>query len=735
MSDAGLQAGSGGSVLKPELKEEIQRAYRDLLEGLSLKPRYGQKLMIAEIAKTLGTVEADGEGARVGNEHVCVLEAGTGTGKTLAYLLAALPIARAMGKRLIVSTATVALQEQVLYQDLPALKEHAGIPFSYALAKGRGRYLCLARLEQVLDGTEANPTMSLFERELATPDEHLGELAQELAAEYANGRWEGDRDSWPEAIAERDWRRLTIDHRQCTNRRCGHFNACAFFRARRKVEEADIIVVNHDLVLADLSLGGGMVLPAPKESFYVFDEAHHLPDKALDHFHHRLPLHAAGRWLSLLKRSLTELNTGLGSQAVIARLLASIPEALDAIEPRLVEMLGFLGSYQAALDESQSDNGTQRHRFEMGRVPDDLRDMATNLVGAFATLCKALDGILDILRESLDPEKSTGLAREQAEQWLPLIALLHGRALDAHALWQAFSERDQVADQPPQARWIEYQPAREGSGDEIVVAASPVSAAHTLAHHLWGRCFGAVLTSATLTALGGFERLQERAGLANRYRYQRLPSSFDYSRAVLAVPREAVEPSLREQHERSLIELVRSLDRRQAVLVLFSSRRQLRAVEQALFDDTSTRDFAKSILIQDQLPRRELLERHRKRVDDGEGSVIFGLASFAEGIDLPGDYLTHVVITRLPFAVPDDPVGATLSEWIESRGGNAFMRITVPDASIRLVQACGRLIRKEQDHGRITIMDRRILTKRYGKALLDSLPPFRREIDGQLQHP
>jgi ATP-dependent DNA helicase DinG len=125
-----------------------------------------------------------------------------------------------------------------------------------------------------------------------------------------------------------------------------------------------------------------------------------------------------------------------------------------------------------------------------------------------------------------------------------------------------------------------------------------------------------------------------------------------------------------------------------------------------------------------------LIQRHRSRVDAGEGSIIFGLASFAEGIDLPGEYLTHVVVTRLPFSVPDDPVGATLAEWIESRGGNPFMRISVPDASIKLVQACGRLIRKEADTGRITLLDRRVLTRRYGRALLDALPPFVREVDG-----
>ena len=712
-------------MLDEALKGEIQAAYRRVLDGLDLTPRYGQRLMIAEIARTLAGIEVDEAGKRVSDEHVCVLEAGTGTGKTLAYLLAALPVAKPRGKRLVVATATVALQEQVLHQDLPSLKAHSGIDFSYALAKGRGRYICVARLDQTLDGTEDNPTYSLFERELASGGDDFQALAQSLGEAYGNGRWEGDRDSWPEAIPDDHWRKLTVDHRQCTNRRCGHFAACAFFRARRDLEQADIIVANHDLVLADLSLGGGVVLPDPGDCIHVFDEGHHLPDKALNHFTHRFAVGGALGWLRTLKKSLTELNQALAVQPTLARLLATLPQAIEALEPKLGEAFA-LGHQLAGRPEGLIDGEEARqHRFEMGRVPEALRELAGALLVIFAELSRTLESMADILRESLDPDKHTGLPREQAEAWLPLLALLHGRALEAHALWQAFAETDPEGE-PPRARWLALE--RFGADPELTFSASPVSAAHTLAKSLWGATFGAVITSATLTALGRFERLQERAGLANRYRYQRLPSPFDYSRAVLSVPREAVDPADREGHERAIVEFVQALGKQEAVLMLFSSRAQLRAVEKAL-----PKALGERVLAQDRLPKRELITRHRARVDAGEGSIIFGLASFAEGIDLPGDYLTHVVITRLPFAVPDDPVGATLAEWIESRGGNPFMRISVPDASIKLVQACGRLIRKESDSGRITLLDRRVLTRRYGRALLDSLPPFVREIDGVRQ--
>ncbi|WNL37485.1 ATP-dependent DNA helicase DinG [Halomonas sp. PAMB 3232] len=707
-------------MLDNELKASIQTAYRQVVEELSLTPRYGQRLMIAEIARTLGDIEVDGEGKRVSDQHVCVLEAGTGTGKTLAYLISALPVAKARGKRLIVSTATVALQEQVLNQDLPALSRHSGLTFKYALAKGRGRYVCVARLDQALEGVEPNPTHSLFEQSLAEQGSEFTVLATDMAEAYGSGTWEGDRDNWPESIDDSHWRRLTVDHRQCTGRRCGHFGACAFFRSRRELENADIIVANHDLVLADLALGGGAILPDPAECIFVFDEGHHLPDKALSHFAHRFAVNACLRWLGTLKSSLGELNTGLGGQPTIARLLAGLPELLRGLEPALGDVFS-LGHQLAGRDRGLTDDESlHQFRFEKGQLPEALREQASQLVTQFATLSRALESISDILRETLDPDKQTGLEREQAESWLPLVALLHGRSLDAHALWQSMSEQD-PPNVAPSARWVTL--SRAGGEPEIEFSASPVSAAHTLAKHLWGRCHGAVVTSATLTALGRFERLQERAGLANRYRYQALPSPFDYANAVLRVPPEAVDPGDRDAHERAIVTFVDSLDEREAVLVLFSSRAQLRAVEKALTEKARER-----VLAQDALPKRELIERHRAAVDRREGSIIFGLASFAEGIDLPGHYLTHVVITRLPFAVPDDPVGATLAEWIESQGGNPFMRISVPDASIKLVQACGRLIRKESDQGVITLLDRRVITRRYGQALLDALPPFRREI-------
>ncbi len=254
---------------------------------------------------------------------------------------------------------------------------------------------------------------------------------------------------------------------------------------------------------------------------------------------------------------------------------------------------------------------------------------------------------------------------------------------------------------------------------------APVLAAPVLRDRVWSRAAGAVLTSATLTALGSFDRIIQRAGLPQDCVFATVASPFDYAgRACLAVPRLQSDPGNHPEHTREISHwLDDSLDLAEASLVLFASRRQMREV----YDRTglALRD---RILLQDHFTKQELLRLHRTRIDAGEGSVIFGLASFAEGIDLPGAYCRHVVIAKIPFAVPDDPVEAALAEWVEARGGNPFMEISVPDAALRLVQASGRLLRTEEDSGRITLLDRRIVTRQYGRRILDSLPPFRRQV-------
>ena len=231
-------------MLTDDIKQAIQGAYTRFLEQKGLKARYGQRLMIAEVARSLGNIETDEDNERCGDPAVVAVEAGTGTGKTVAYSLASIPIARAAEKRLVIATATVALQEQIVNKDLPDIIKNSGLKFSYALAKGRGRYLCLSRLDHWLDshGQERRQADMLADQgyHLDVSDEHK-ELFGDMLDRLSRGRWDGDRDSWPEAIEDSTWRIITTDHTQCMGRRCGHYDSCSFYKAREGLEKVEIV--------------------------------------------------------------------------------------------------------------------------------------------------------------------------------------------------------------------------------------------------------------------------------------------------------------------------------------------------------------------------------------------------------------------------------------------------------------------------------------------------------------
>lgn len=713
--------------MNPQWQNLIQQAYRDFLAGRGVKARRGQAHMIADIAKSFAAITEDAEGRRNNQKQLTAIEAGTGTGKTLAYLLATLPIAQAREKKLVIATATIALQEQLLLRDLPDLAKLTKLTFSYALAKGRGRYVCTAQLIKALNQNQpqdADETLDLFQAELIKQTSNSGQdRLEKLAEDLSSGRWDGDRDTLKDNLPNEVWERLTTDHQRCTNRRCPHFaGACPFFNARRQMEQADIIVANHDLVLADLALGGGVILPAPEQTYYVFDEAHHLPNKAINHFAANFRFNAALSWLRLLKKSQPEVLKKLGtSSPTAASLLKQLLAPLEILE----RDLGTLYSQLYELVETlPRDSRPAVHRWPKGVLPPNLQAFSEQLVIHFATLCRLLESLVNLLKDAQDPEKNASLDAELAGEWQPLLAVLYTRAMSAHQLWTLCAQQD-PPNQAPLARWLVRHSLNEGDED-LELCASPVTAAGDLAYRLWSRCFGATLTSATLTALGKFDRLRQRAGLAADTLCKTYESPFNYSElGVLEVPKQACDPSQTQAHTDAILDYMQEhLDNPEAsALVLFSSRRQMNEVYEGL-----STQLRQATLTQDMLSKNRLIEKHCQRIDAEKPSIIFGLASLAEGIDMPGKYLTHVVIVRLPFSTPDDPVEATLAEWIEASGGNPFMQISVPDASIRLVQACGRLIRTEQDIGRVTLLDRRILTKRYGSQLLNSLPPFRREL-------
>jgi ATP-dependent DNA helicase DinG len=695
------------AALDDPLKERIQRAYSAWLDARGFKPRRGQREMIAAIARTF-------TGAM---PRVAAIEAGTGTGKTAAYALAAIPIAQALDKRLVIATATVALQEQIVLRDLPDIAVRSGLEFRFALAKGRGRYVCLKRLDDRLSAT-GQADLAGFE---AVPGDAVALYGRLLGA-FAQDGWDGDLDSWREAIDEDHWRAVTTDHRGCTNQRCGFFRQCPFFRARADLDKADVIVANLDLVLADLSLGGGAVLPEPDETFYVLDEAHHLADKTRSHFTLRLRARASVQWLEQANAALGTLAQRVGRPPELVRPVQQVADASDAA----AEALAAVQASLAPLDFQPRDEKTASHRFALGRVPAELAASCRDAAAAMAPLAAHLEEVHALLVEVVDGERSWEKAYE-AEDWLPIVGSHVSRAAAAHALLEDYGSaaRAVAPDERTlaRARWVSRLAFEVGH--DLELHSAPLDTAAILQEVLFERAYGVLLTSATLAPLGRFERLAAATGLPEGALTLRIASPFRYPEiATLSVPAMRSDPRDAAAHTAEVAERIPDLlSQARSALVLFTSWRQLNDVVRTL---PATLDG--SVKVQGRQSKQALLEAHRADIDAGGRSYVFGVASFAEGVDLPDDYCRHVIIVKLPFAVPDDPVDEAQAEWVEAAGGNAFFEISLPDAAMRLVQACGRLIRHENDHGRITLLDRRVVTARYGRSLLAALPPFRREI-------
>jgi ATP-dependent DNA helicase DinG len=702
-------------MLEDEVKDSIQSAYRQLLESRELTPRYGQRLMIAEIAKTLSSA-ADGDCAE---PPICVVEAGTGTGKTLAYVLAVMPLAKALDYKVVIATATVALQEQVVLKDIPEILQGSELGFSYSLAKGRGRYLCLAKLDMLLRGNDSmQAMMDLYGEELDDPATGDHALYEKMLDELSAGNWKGDRDDWDSVLSEDDWRPVTVDNAQCMGPKCSHFRNCCFYQARDSMDKADCIVSNHDLVLSDLALGGGVILPEPEKCIYIFDEAHHLPLKSNNHFSAFTRIKVSSGWLERTEMLSLRLQKDefldASAQQSLQKLLIATREQLDHAWLLLEQIL-------ESLDQADSYDNRIQHAFALGVVPAEIQSLAANLANQYARIAQIFQGITDELKEAME-EGGDVKRRQLAEQWFPLIGSQSKRAEANLGLWLSYAASD-PEDKAPYARWLSYNSS--DSFTDIGLSSSPVLAADNLQQRLWENCAGAVLTSATLSALGNFDMLKMRAGLPEHTHYLNILSPFDFAgSASLVVPKMGCDPSNSEKHTELIVKALPELvDKSAASLMLFSSRRQMQDVMQLL-----PAEWRELILCQDDFQKSQLLKFHRQRVDKGEGSIIFGLSSFAEGVDLPGKYCSHVLIAKIPFAVPNDPIEMTLSEWIEQKGQNPFMTLAVPDAAFRLVQASGRLLRNESDSGKITLFDERIVNRRYGKAILDSMPPYRREI-------
>ena len=478
-----------------------------------------------------------------------------------------------------------------------------------------------------------------------------------------------------------------------------------------------MIVTNHDLVLSDLRLGGGVILPAPEDSLYVFDEGHQLPAKCLNQF--ALRFHVGGTL-----QGLRDSERWLAASAEPGwRRLGRAPDSgHDILVGDLIQRSEDIAELLWQL-LPEADFERAEHRFPHGRVPADL---ANRPQGSLRS------GISSIARHTLgggvgeQPDFGISSADSAiAGAADPDLNLANAQGLVARAeqqlaVWRAFADAPGEGESGDGwARWCQHR----GTPQSVECQASPILPGELLHDALWQRAAGAVITSATLSALGTFERFRERSGVpaSARWKQSRVLS---IPEGHFCVPAMTSRSGNQEAHTQELVEVLPGLiSGEQGVLLLFTSRRQMEAVLEQI-EPVLTHH----VLVQDRMSKARLLNRHRAYIDAGEASAIFGLASFFEGIDLPGEYCRHVVIAKLPFAVPDDPIAAAHSELLESQGRDAFMEISVPDAAQKLVQASGRLLRTEEDEGRVTLLDTRLLSRRYGRSILDSLPAFTMEL-------
>lgn len=686
-----------------KIQQSIRTSYQNLQSQLdNFVPRRAQNYLVAEIAKSLC-------GEYHKSTRMIVAEAGTGIGKSLSYLMAVIPVALFNNRKVVISTATVALQEQLINKDLPLYRRLIDREFSFILAKGRQRYCCAEKLAAACgaDGGQ----MAMFDSKPKRKDIEQLEL---MYKKLAQNKWDGDRDSWPKPISDEIWQSIVSDKHSCNSSMPVHRD-CPFQKARSELDKTDVIIANHSLVMADADLGGGVILPEPENTIYVFDEAHHLPHVARDHSSAAASLKGTASWLERLNQSVTKF-ANLADEKRVGRFRNELQDAVQQLIPSLTQLA-------SRFNADQFEDGC--YRFENGELPTWLEEESKQLKIVTQKGAQSVAKIADLIAERV---KDGELANRLAEPALAELGFYIQRMDNLAQVWNLMAEpqREKGA---PLARWLEVASEREG---DFVVNVSPLEVGWQLDQQLWSRCIGAVLVSATMRALNSFSFFCRQAGISEKpedgVRFLALASPFDYqNQAELRVPKMAYEPQA-TQFTDSLIErLPELIEEKKANLVLFSSYWQMNQVTDALSSYFIKKGW--SLQVQGKESRSEILKKHKTLVQCKKTSILFGTGSFSEGLDLPGDLLENLIITKIPFAVPTSPVEQAHAEYIESKGGNPFMQITVPEASKKMIQSVGRLLRKERDSGTVIILDRRIVTKRYGKALLDSLPPFKRVIE------
>ncbi len=632
-------------------------------------PRASQQRLTAAIADTLQ------------QRDVLLAEAGTGTGKTYAYLVPVL----LSGLKTIVSTGTRALQDQLYHRDLPRVRAALGVGHRAALLKGRANYLCRYRLDQA----RGEPRFS-------SPEQ----VAQfQRIVTWAGRSQYGD-------VAELDGLAddspllpmvtSTVDN--CLGTDCPFWSDCFVVRARQRAQEADLVVVNHHLLLADLALkqeGFGEILPGAQA--FIIDEAHQLPELAANFFGEGFGMRT---WQELARDCLAECRGVAGAQATLQQPVATLELALRGLRDAM-ETLPPRGTRWRALAQPEVADGFDAVAASLAQLRDALALLREASPGMDACHARAQEGVSRLAR------------------WLD-----EGTIADAQ--WdidEAPGEPEDGSENPPpdtlfpvpgsenNVLWYELTPRG------FRCQSTPMDVSGPLREHRLRSMAAWVFTSATLTVDGRFDHLAKRLGLDDPDTLLQ-PSPFDWPQQALCyLPQHLPDPAARGFGAALIAALRPVLEASQGrAFLLFASHRALREAAEAL------RGGPWPLFVQGEAPRASLLQRFR---DSGNG-VLLGAASFREGVDVAGDALSVVVIDKLPFASPDDPVFEARLDAIRRVGGNPFRDEQLPQAVIALKQGVGRLIRSETDRGVLVLCDPRLVSKGYGRVFLDSLPPFRR---------
>lgn len=683
--------------------------------------RPGQRAMLAEVAR----------GYNQGG--VTLVEAGTGTGKSVAYLLPAARWAIRNKERTIVSTNTINLQEQLVAKDLPLVRELLGEDFRWALMKGRGNYISIRRAHLA-----AESAATLFGEDRTR---EVGALLDWIATTE-----DGSLADLATAPSREVWEEVQSDSDICLHARCPHFQSCFYQRSRRVAASADVLVVNHHLLFSDLSLRivtdnftQSAALPAYRR--LILDEAHNVEDAATSHLGASLSrkglaatLTRLERVAGVVRRKLTGLPTAGGdglppeSPGADQATKPLLDRLGNRVLPSLARVRRQFEAFFELLDEMAPLPGGIPVRLGSEQLPEPIgrEHVHRNL----AALLDALGG--------LAREISELAARiELTDQWREA---LEGRILDLRSIERRLTNAarslrlvlDPAEDGHRYVRWVEQKSPRRGKRRNLHLAAAPIELDELLREQLFERVRTTVLTSATLTTRRNFSFLRGRLGLAGdtgqapgpKVVEARIDSPFDFAaQTLLCVPSDLPRPAFGASAGSSSFN--RATARTVAALAdisggglfaLFTSHRALRAVAESL---RAGGEGPWPLLVHGEDDRSRLLSRF---VEAGN-AILLGTSSFWEGVDVPGRPLRALLIQKLPFSVPTDPVVEARMEAIEAAGGNPFQEFMLPRAALRLRQGFGRLVRSRRDRGAVVVLDSRLVKYRYGRYLLDSLPP------------